>query len=76
MHKILISIDDTHSGQRLDNFLITRLKGVPFPRIYRAIRNGEVRVNKRRINVDYKLVVDDLVRIPPLQTIRQKNIEY
>ena len=61
-----ILIDDSHVGQRLDNFLIGCLKGVPSTRIYRAIRKGEVRVNKKRIRVDYRLAVGDLVRVPPL----------
>ena len=74
MHKILIIINDTHAKQRLDNFLITRLKDVPASRIYRAIRNGEVRVNKRRMDVDYRLAIDDLIQIPPLQIISQKKI--
>ncbi|MBW5802701.1 RluA family pseudouridine synthase [Coxiella endosymbiont of Ornithodoros amblus] len=67
MHTTLITIDNARAGQRLDNFLITRLKGVPSTRIYRAIRKGEVRVNKRRVGADYRLVVGDLVRIPPVQ---------
>ncbi len=73
MHTTPVTIDDAHAGQRLDNFLITRLKGVPSTRIYRAIRKGEVRVNKRRVGADYRLVVGDLVRIPPVQMAAPKK---
>jgi 23S rRNA pseudouridine955/2504/2580 synthase len=55
------------SGQRLDNYLLRELKGVPRTRLYRAIRKGEVRVNKGRVQADYRLVAGDLVRIPPLR---------
>lgn len=54
-------------GQRLDNFLIKKLKQVPRTRIYRIIRKGEVRVNKKRIKPDYKLKLGDLIRIPPMR---------
>ncbi len=59
-----ISIDE--EGQRIDNFLMFKLKGVPRSRIYKAIRGGEVRVNKKRVKPPYKLCAGDLVRIPPL----------
>lgn len=61
-----ILIDDSHNGQRVDNFLISYLKGVPLTRIYRAIRKGEVRVNKKRMRVYYRLTSGDLVRVPSL----------
>ncbi len=67
-----VDIDEEHAGQRLDNFLITRLKGVPKSRIYRIIRKGEVRVNKGRIDVKYRLVCGDKVRIPPVR-MAEKN---
>ena len=53
-------------GQRVDNFLFRILKQVPRTRIYRIIRKGEVRVNKKRIKPDYKLQVGDMVRVPPV----------
>ncbi|MCM2130970.1 RluA family pseudouridine synthase [Larsenimonas rhizosphaerae] len=62
-----IEIDSGHAGQRLDNFLLTRLKGAPRTLIYRIIRKGEVRVNKKRAKVDQRLVIGDLVRVPPLR---------
>ena len=55
-----------HVNQRLDNFLIARLDNLPRTRVYRIIRKGEVRVNKKRCKPDYKLQIGDLVRIPPL----------
>ncbi len=62
-----IVINDNHAGQRLDNFLSTFLRGVPKSRIYRIIRKGEVRVNKGRISVSYRLSVGDTIRIPPIR---------
>ena len=63
----LIEIDEANVEQRLDNFLISFLKGVPKTRIYRIVRKGEVRVNKGRVEVSYKLKVGDIVRIPPIR---------
>jgi 23S rRNA pseudouridine955/2504/2580 synthase len=54
-------------GQRLDNFLIRELKGVPRSRVYRVIRSGEVRVNAGRARPDYRLQAGDRIRIPPVQ---------
>lgn len=53
-------------GQRIDNFLITRLKGMPKSRVYRILRKGEVRVNKKRVSAFYKLNKGDTVRLPPV----------
>lgn len=61
------AVDDDMAGQRLDNFLMARLKGVPKSRIYNLIRKGEVRVNKGRTKPDYKLCSGDQVRIPPVR---------
>lgn len=63
-----IVIDSDQAGQRLDNFLIARLKGVPRSKIYNVIRKGEVRVNKGRIKPEYKLKEGDSLRIPPVRT--------
>lgn len=63
-----VVIDDDQAGQRLDNFLIARLKGVPRSKVYNVIRKGEVRVNKGRIKPEYKLAAGDSVRIPPIRT--------
>lgn len=54
-------------GQRIDNFLRTELKGVPKSLIYRILRKGELRVNKKRVKPEYKLQGGDLVRIPPIR---------
>ena len=62
-----IPIDDDRAGQRIDNFLMTQLKGAPKNLIYRIVRKGEVRVNKGRIKPDYKLKTGDLVRVPPVK---------
>jgi 23S rRNA pseudouridine955/2504/2580 synthase len=67
-----LEITDANAEQRLDNFLITYLKGVPKTRIYRMVRKGEVRVNKGRVEVSYKLVLGDIVRIPPVR-VAEKN---
>lgn len=65
---MIISIDEDQAGQRLDNFLIARLKGVPKSKIYNVIRKGEVRVNKGRIKPEYKLMAGDSIRVPPIRT--------
>jgi len=54
-------------GQRLDNFLLRELKGVPRSRVYRLLRRGEVRVNGKRARPDHRLVADDEVRLPPVR---------
>ncbi|MDA0279932.1 MAG: RluA family pseudouridine synthase [Proteobacteria bacterium] len=64
----LVRVEKSHIGQRLDNFLIRHLKGVPRTRVYRLIRRGEVRVNKKRCKPDRKLELGDEVRIPPYTT--------
>lgn len=63
-----VTIEPDQGGQRIDNFLIARLKGVPKSRIYRLVRKGEVRVNKGRVKVVYKICPGDVVRIPPVRT--------
>lgn len=65
-------ISEAHEGQRVDNFLINQLKGVPKSRIYRILRKGEVRVNKSRVKPEYKLCIGDVVRIPPIRTAERK----
>ncbi len=63
----LVTIADTQAGQRLDNFLIKTLKNLPKSHLYRIIRKGEVRVNKKRVKPEYKLLSGDILRLPPLQ---------
>jgi 23S rRNA pseudouridine955/2504/2580 synthase len=62
-----VTVDAGHAGQRLDNFLLTTLKGVPRTHVYRLLRKGEVRVNKGRAKPDYRLAVGDVVRLPPVR---------
>jgi 23S rRNA pseudouridine955/2504/2580 synthase len=62
-----VEIDENHDGQRLDNFLITHLKGVPKTHIYRIIRKGEIRVNKGRVKQTTRLKQGDSLRIPPIR---------
>ncbi len=62
-----LKITMDYADQRIDNFLLTRLKGIPKSRIYRIIRKGEVRVNKKRIQPSYRLLEGDEIRIPPVQ---------
>ena len=63
----LVTVDDASEGQRIDNFLTKTLKGVPKSHIYRILRSGEVRVNKGRIDASYKLIIGDIVRVPPIR---------
>jgi 23S rRNA pseudouridine955/2504/2580 synthase len=62
-----VPIEAGCEGQRLDNFLLRELSGVPRSRVYRLLRKGEVRVNGRRKQADYRLAVGDEVRLPPLR---------
>ena len=67
-----VDIDEDMAGQRIDNFLRNQLKNIPKSMIYRIVRKGEVRVNKKRIKAEYKLKAGDLVRIPPV-TIEERT---
>jgi 23S rRNA pseudouridine955/2504/2580 synthase len=60
-----VAIDEGSNGQRLDNFLLKQLKGVPKTHVYQVIRSGQVRVNKGRAQADTRLMLGDLVRVPP-----------
>jgi 23S rRNA pseudouridine955/2504/2580 synthase len=62
-----ITVDEGSAGQRLDNFLLRELKGVPKTHVYRVIRSGEVRVNSGRAGADTRLVEGDQVRVPPVR---------
>ncbi|WP_133647995.1 RluA family pseudouridine synthase [Paraburkholderia flava] len=63
----MVEIDEDSAGQRIDNFLLRICKGVPKSHIYRILRSGEVRVNKGRIDAQYRLVSGDVVRVPPIR---------
>lgn len=63
-----LEVDEEQAGQRLDNYLVRLLKGVPKSHVYRMLRTGEVRVNSRRVDASYRLLAGDRVRVPPVRT--------
>ena len=69
---IFYTVTDNENAQRIDNFLLKYLKKIPKSRIYRIIRKGEVRVNKKRIKAKYKLQPGDEIRIPPIRLEESK----
>jgi 23S rRNA pseudouridine955/2504/2580 synthase len=70
-----VEIDEDMAGQRIDNFLLNQLKSIPKSVVYRIVRKGEVRVNKKRIKPEYKLQGGDVVRIPPVTIEEPSAIE-
>jgi 23S rRNA pseudouridine955/2504/2580 synthase len=62
-----LEVGEESDAQRIDNFLLRRLKGVPKSHVYRVLRSGEVRVNSARIKPDYRLRLGDKVRVPPVR---------
>lgn len=68
-----VDIDDDMAGQRIDNFLRNQLKNIPKSMVYRIVRKGEVRVNKKRVKAEYKLQAGDVVRIPPVTMETEKE---
>ncbi|WP_028866433.1 23S rRNA pseudouridine(955/2504/2580) synthase RluC [Psychromonas hadalis] len=70
----MLDISQENAQQRIDNFLRLHLKGVPKSMVYRIIRKGEVRVNKKRIKPDYKLKEGDIVRIPPVRVAAENAL--
>lgn len=69
-----VTIDPDLEGQRIDNYLRTFLKGVPKSLIYRILRKGEVRVNKKRVKPEYKLQANDELRIPPVRVSEPSDL--
>lgn len=67
-------IDETVAGQRIDNFLIKQLKGVPKSHVYRILRSGEVRVNSRRVDATCRLQIGDKLRLPPIRVAARAEI--
>lgn len=67
-----LEVGEDGAGQRIDNFLMKRLKGVPKSHVYRILRSGEVRVNKGRASADRRLALGDQVRVPPVR-VAQKD---
>lgn len=70
-----VVISEEEQGQRLDNFLIRRCKGVPKSHLYRILRSGEVRVNSRRVDATYRLCTGDNLRIPPMRIAERPQNE-
>jgi 23S rRNA pseudouridine955/2504/2580 synthase len=64
---VLVEVGEESEAQRIDNFLLRRLRGVPKSHVYRVLRSGEVRVNSGRVGPDYRLRVGDRVRVPPVR---------
>jgi 23S rRNA pseudouridine955/2504/2580 synthase len=69
-----LDITEPQAGQRIDNFLLALLKGVPRSRIYRLLRKGEVRINNRRTKPEYKLLTGDRLRLPPVRTAPPRDL--
>lgn len=69
-----VEVNAEEEGQRLDNYLLRILKGVPKSHIYRMIRGGEVRINKKRAQPSVRLSVGDKIRIPPVRMSEEKEI--
>lgn len=69
----LLEIDEDHDGQRIDNFLLPLLRGAPRSLIYRLLRKGEVRINKKRCKPDQRLAIGDIVRIAPVRIEEKKT---
>jgi 23S rRNA pseudouridine955/2504/2580 synthase len=65
-----LTVGEESAGQRIDNFLARILKGVPKSHIYRILRTGEIRVNKGRVGADTRLVLGDVVRVPPVRVAK------
>ena len=72
---VFVAVEPERAGQRIDNFLMAYLRGVPRSKVYRILRTGEVRVNKGRVKPAYRVQAGDLVRIPPLQQSRTPRRE-
>lgn len=68
-----VSVTENEDGQRIDNYLFRIFKGIPKSHIYRILRSGEVRVNKKRIDQTYRLQTGDLLRIPPVKTSEREE---
>src|SRR5438067_12460805 len=64
---VTVEIGEESAAQRIDNFLLRTLRGVPKSHVYRVLRSGEVRVNSGRVGPDYRLQIGDRVRVPPVR---------
>ncbi|HUL95789.1 MAG TPA: RluA family pseudouridine synthase [Usitatibacter sp.] len=70
-----VEVTEDEAGQRIDNYLIARLKGVPKSRIYRILRSGEVRINSKRVAASDRVAAGDRVRIPPVRVAERGEAE-
>ena len=70
-----LPVGEEEAGQRLDNFLIRVLKGVPKSHIYRIIRSGEIRINKKRAKALTRLEAGDIIRLPPIRLSADKTVK-
>src|SRR3954463_16031177 len=68
-----IEVSDDEAGQRIDNYLLARLKGVPKSRIYRILRSGEVRINSQRVEASRKVAAGDRIRVPPVRVAEREE---
>lgn len=71
----MVTIQPDEAGQRIDNYLLRELKGVPKSHVYRILRSGEVRVNSGRIDAAYRLTGGDVIRIPPVRVAARPSAE-
>jgi 23S rRNA pseudouridine955/2504/2580 synthase len=62
-----IDVGEDEAGQRIDNYLLARLKGVPKTHVYRILRSGEVRINSRRVEASQRVAAGDRIRVPPVR---------
>lgn len=70
----LLEVGEESAAQRIDNFLLRHLKGVPKSHVYRVLRSGEVRVNSGRVKPDYRLQVGDRIRVPPVRIAEKPKV--
>ncbi len=70
-----LTVDANHVGQRIDNFLIANIKGVPKTLFYRLLREGQIRVNKKRTKPVYRMLMGDIVRLPPLRFMLKEKVD-
>jgi len=70
-----LEVGEESEAQRIDNFLLRRLKGVPKSHVYRVLRSGEVRVNSGRVKPEYRLKTGDRVRVPPVRVSEKKELK-
>jgi len=70
-----IDVTEDEAGQRIDNYLIARLKGVPKSHVYRIVRSGEVRINSKRVEASQKVAAGDRIRVPPVRVAERGEPE-